>query len=138
MSTVKELAKKYKSYTYDELLARAKKDCEILLPVFHRIALDGNGKPYVVIFMCGALASDGRLAEREYRFVKDLLDIGKEEVDRLVGGPRAEKAMTIADRIFDSCKDNIKSVLVDLCLCFAAADNNIENKEIEFIARLLA
>jgi|GEM_PF-2083514 len=137
MSTINELTEKYRKYSYDELLSRATSDVKLLLPVFHKVASDGNGKPYLLLFMLGAIVSDGKVSDDEYRFIKDLIGLGREEIDVIIGRRKSESAMSLADRIFDNCSPRLKSSLLELCLCFAVVDNDIDNKETEFIARLL-
>ena len=138
MATVKELTEKYRDYSYEQLVAKAKTDQELLLPVFNEALRNNDGKFYLMIFMFGSIVSDGKLTEKEYEFTKDVFGLTREEVDNVATREKAAKSTEIADSIFDSCPDTVKTVLLDFCLCFIAVDKEIEDREIGFIAKLLA
>lgn len=138
MQLLNEILERYLEYDYDELVRRAEKDVEILLPVFDKLASDHNGRPYIMIFMCTALASDGYFSNTEYKFINDLMGFDREYAEKLIEKHKDVRAIELSDRVFDLCNESIKAVLVDFCLCFLAVDNEIADKEREFIARLLA
>lgn len=138
MPTMNEILSSYKNLEYSELLKRAKGDYEVLLPVFSKLAKDNNGRPYVLIFIGSTLAADGILSPLEYKFVSDLFGYPKEDIEKLFEKHKSEKAMTLADRVFDMCNEQMKELLLDFCLCFLAVDKDISPEERAFIARLLA
>lgn len=137
MAVLNEIIKKYTEMGYDELLAKAKNDFELLLPIFNKISQDGNGRPYVTIFMGTALAADGKLTDEEYRFMHELTGIGREEAETAVAKHGSEKAVALADRIFDICNSDLKKLLFDFCMCFVAVDKEVAATEREFLTRLL-
>ena len=138
MQLLNEILERYLEYDYDELVKRAKRDVDLLLPVFSSLAADKNGKPYVMIFMCTALASDGIFSDAEFRFINDLMGFDREYAEVLIDKHKNRTAVELSDRIFDLCNESMKAVLVDFCLCFLAVDNEINDRERDFIARLLA
>lgn len=138
MANISEVMKKYNNMSYNELLERARADFELLVPLFSRLDKNGNGKPYVVIFMGSALAADGKFSPIEYTFVNDLFSITYDQAYSLVVKHIGERAQNISDKIFDMCNESLKEVLLDFCLCFLAVDNSISHEETQFIARLLA
>ena len=138
MQLLNEILEKYLDYDYGELVRHAKRDMELLLPVFDTLAFDKNGKPYVMIFMCTALASDGKFSDAEFEFVNDLMGFDREYAEKLIEKHKDVRAIELSDRVFDLCNESIKAVLTDFCLCFLAVDDEINDKERDFIARLLA
>ena len=137
MAQINEVMKKYNGMSYEELLERARADFDILLPVFSQLDRNGNGRPYVVIFMGSALAADGKFTQKEYEFVNDLFSLTYDQAYSLVSKHFDPKAASISDKLFDMCDDGLKRVLLDFCLCFVAVDNSISAEETAFIARLL-
>ena len=138
MANISEVMKKYNNMSYNELLERARADYELLVPLFSRLDKNGNGKPYVVMFIGSALAADGKFSPLEYTFVNDLFSVTYDQAYSLVVKHIGETAASISDRIFDMCNESLKEVLLDFCLCFLAVDNSISHEETQFIARLLA
>ena len=137
MAQLTEIAKKYTETDYEELLKKAKRDCALLYPLFGKIAGDENGTPYLMIFIGTSLASDGVLSEREYTFLHDLTGIGREEAEEMIRKHGTEQAVSLADRVFDTCPDELKTLLFDLCMCFIAVDKEVSRAEREFLSRLL-
>ena len=67
------LMQEYVDKSYEELFEIASKSLEISMEVFNKIAKDGNGAPYVVLFISTTLAMDGKFTELEYKFLNELL-----------------------------------------------------------------
>ena len=138
MAQLGEIAKKYIGTDYDTLLAKAKRDYDTLLPVFDRLSGGNEGKHYLTLFIGTSLASDGRLSDREYTFLNDLTGIGRSEAEELIKKHECEQAVSLADRVFDLCPDELKALLFDFCMCFVAVDKEIAKAEKEFLSRLLS
>ncbi len=138
MPSINEIFASYKELEYAELLKRAKNDYNLLVPIFSSMAKDKNGLPYVLIFIGSALAADRRLSPLECKFLNDLFGTLPDDAEKLVKKHMCNRAADLADKVFDSCNEGLKEVLLDFCLCFLAVDENFAPEERSFVARLLA
>ena len=133
------LMQEYVDKSYEELFEIASKSLEISMEVFNKIAKDGNGAPYVVLFISTTLAMDGKFTELEYKFLNDLLGggVNYESAKANVQSHYSDEAFDLADKIIDSCPDDFKSILLMLVTCFAAVDKTITVDEARYIAKLM-
>ena len=133
------LMQEYVDKSYDELFEIAEQSLSIAMDVFNKIAKDGNGAPYVVLFISTVLAMDGKFTELEYKFLNDLLGGGVDynSAKANVQSHYNDEAFDLADKLIDSCPTEFKSVLLMLVTCFAAVDKTITVEEARYIAKLL-
>ena len=59
------LMQEYVDKSYDELYEIASQSLSVAMDVFNKVAKDGNGAPYVVLFISTVLAMDGKFTELE-------------------------------------------------------------------------
>ena len=123
MQQFNALMQEYVDKSYEELFEIANNSLSVVMDVFNKIAKDGNGAPYVVLFISTTLAIDGRFTELEYKFLNELLggNLSYEAAKENVQAHYDDELFDAADKIIDSCPDNLKSVLLMLVTCFAAA-----------------
>jgi hypothetical protein len=133
------LMQDYVDKSYNELYDIASKSLSIAMDVFNKIAKDGNGAPYVVLFISTVLAMDGKFTELEYKFLNDLLGggVNYESAKANVQSHYSDEAFDLADKLIDSCTDDFKTVLLMLVTCFAAVDKTITVEEARYIAKLM-
>ena len=133
------LMQDYVDKSYNELYDIASKSLSIAMDVFNKIAKDGNGAPYVVLFISTVLAMDGKFTELEYKFLNDLLGggVNYESAKANVQSHYRDEAFDLADKLIDSCTDDFKTVLLMLVTCFAAVDKTITVEEARYIAKLM-
>lgn len=133
------LMQEYVDKSYDELFQIADSAMNDAMNHFNGIAKDGNGAPYVVLFISTILAMDGKFTELEYKFLNDLLGggVNYESAKANVQSHYNDEAFDIADKIIDSCDSDMKTTLLVLVSCFAAVDHKISVEEARYIAKLL-
>lgn len=133
------LMQEYVDKSYEELFQIADKSLAVAIDVFNKAAKDGNGAPYVVLFISTVLAMDGKFTELEYKFLNELLGGGVdyEAAKANVQSHYNEDAFELADKLIDSCNDDLKTVLLMLVTCFAAVDKTITVEEARYIAKLM-
>ena len=133
------LMQEYVDKSYEELFDIASKALDIVMDVFNKAAKDGNGAPYVVLFISTTLAIDGQFTALEYKFLNELLggELDYEAAKATVQSHYDEEAFTLADKIIDSCHDDLKAILLMLVTCFAAVDQTITVEEARYIAKLM-
>jgi len=139
MQQFNALMQEYVDKSYEELFEIANNSLSVVMDVFNKIAKDGNGAPYVVLFISTTLAIDGRFTELEYKFLNEPLggNLSYEAAKENVQAHYDDELFDAADKIIDSCPDNLKSVLLMLVTCFAAVDKTITVEEARYIAKLL-
>ena len=110
------------------------------MPVFNRLADDGNGASIVLPFICTTLAVDGRFTELEYRFVKDVTGVSQsyDDFKSVVQNFYSDEWVSSIDKVIDACPSDVKESLLSFCLAFVAVDETITREENAFIAKLLA
>lgn len=133
------LMQEYVDKSYDELFDIANQSLSIAMDVFNKIAKDGNGAPYVVLFISTVLAMDGKFTELEYKFLNDLLGGGVDynSAKANVQSHYNDESFDLANQLIDSCPTEFKTVLLMLVTCFAAVDKTISVEEARYIAKLL-
>lgn len=133
------LMQEYVDKSYNELYEIASQSLAIAMDVFNKIAKDGNGAPYVVLFLSTTLAIDGKFTELEYKFLNDLLGGGVDynSAKANVQSHYNDEAFDLADKVIDSCPQDMKTVLLMLVTCVAAVDKTITVEEARYIAKLL-
>ncbi len=134
------LMQEYVDKSYDELFNIASNALSIVMDVFNKVAKDGNGAPYAVLFMSTTLAIDGKFTELEYKFLNDLLGGGLdyEAAKSSVQAHYNDEAINLVDKIIDSCDADLKATLLVLVTCFAAVDETISVDEKRYIVKLMA
>ena len=132
------LMQEYVDKSYDELFEIANQSLSVAMDVFNKIAKDGNGAPYVVLFISTVLAMDGKFTDLEYKFLNDLLGGGVDynAAKANVQSHYSDEAFELADKLIDSCNTEVKSTLLTLVTCFAAVDQTITVEEARYIAKL--
>lgn len=132
------LMQEYVDKSYDELYNIANQALSVVMDVFNKVAKDGNGAPYVILFLSTTLAIDGKFTELEYKFLTDLIgNISYEDAKASVQAHYSNEAIDLADKLIDSCPDELKSVLLMLVTCVAAVDKTITVDEARYIAKLM-
>ena len=133
------LLQEYVDKSYDELYEIASQSLAVAMDVFNNIAKDGNGAPYVILFMSTVLAVDGKFTELEYKFLNDLLggNVDYNTAKANVQSHYNDEAFDLADQIIDACPPEFKTVLLMLVTSFAAVDRTITVEEARYIAKLL-
>jgi hypothetical protein len=133
------LMQEYVDKSYDELFEIASQSLSVAMDVFNKVAKDGNGAPYVVLFISTVLAMDGKFTDLEYKFLNDLLGGGVDynSAKANVQSHYNDEAFDLADKLIDACPTEFKSVLLMLVTCFAAVDKTITVEEARYIAKLL-
>ena len=134
------LMQEYVDKSYDELFSIASQSLAIAMDVFNKVAKDGNGAPYAILFISTTLAIDGKFTELEYKFFNDLLGGGLdyEAAKASAQAHYSNEAIELVDKIIDSCSSDLKAVLLMLVTCFAAVDKTITVEEARYIAKLMA
>ena len=135
-----KLLQDYVNAPYDVLLAVANDSLAKVMPVFNEIAEDGNGASIVLPFICTALAVDGKFSEREYKIIKDLLEIDQsyDYFKSVVQNYYSAEWINAVDGLIDSCPEELKTALLSFCLAFVSVDEKISKEENAFIAKLMA
>ena len=133
------LMQEYVDKSYDELFEIANQSLSVAMEAFNKLAKDGNGAPYVVLFISTVLAMDGKFTELEYKFLNELLGGGVDynSAKANVQSHYSDEAFDLADKLIDSCPDDFKTVLLMLVTCFAAVDKTISVEEVRYIAKLM-
>ena len=133
------LMQEYVNKSYNELYEIANHALAGAMNVFNQAAKDGNGAPYVVLFISTVLAIDGKFTELEYKFLNDLLGGGVDynAAKANVQSHYSDEAVELADKLIDSCNTEVKSTLLMLVTCFAAVDQTITVEEARYIAKLM-
>ena len=133
------LMQEYVDKSYDELYNIANEALAISMDFFNSAAKDGNGAPYVVLFLSTILAIDGKFTELEYKFLNELLGGGVDynAAKANVQSHYNDEAFNLADKLIDSCNDDMKTTLLMLVTCFAAVDQTISVEEARYIAKLM-
>ena len=137
--TYEQLMQNYVNAPYSVLLSVARESLNKVMPVFNRLADDGNGASIVLPFICTSLAVDGKLSKIEYKFVCDLIgDMDYDVVLSNVQEHYSDSSVELVDNMCDACPDDLKTSLLAFCLAFLAVDETISREEVAFIKRLLA
>ena len=140
MADFRELMQKYVNLSFEELVEKSKDDLSTLIPIFDDITGDDSGAGLIFPLMCTCLAVDGQFTDLEHDYLCAVLgqDISFDDAKAAVAQYCGEEAQTIADKLVDSCPDNLKAVLLDLCTCIMAVDETLCRDELAFIQRLIA
>lgn len=135
-----ELLQEFVNLSYEDILAIARERLGELLPVFNQAAKDGDGAKFALLLMGTSLAVDGKLTEKEYNFVNDLLGnkFTYDETKQMVELHYNADFLELADQVVDSCSGALKASLLTFCTCFLAVDETISRDEVAFIKKLLA
>ena len=139
MNKFNALMQEYVDKPYEELLSLANQALDPAMNFFNKLAKDGNGAPYVVLFLSTVLAMDGKFTQLEYKFLNDLLDggVNYDSAKANVQSHYNDEAFDLADEVIDSCPEDIKTALLILVTCFAAVDETISADEARYIAKLI-
>lgn len=138
--TYEQLMQNYVNAPYSVLLSVARESLNKVMPVFNRLADDGNGASIVLPFICTTLAVDGRFTELEYRFVKDVTGVSQsyDDFKSVVQNFYSDEWVRSIDKVIDACPSDVKDSLLSFCLAFVAVDETITREENAFIAKLMA
>jgi len=135
-----ELLQSYVNSNYDELVAKAQEDLALLAPIFDEASKDGKGSANLLPIMLTCLAVDGKYSMLEFKFLEDVFGrkLSYDETKQMVGGFYSDEAQDALDKLVDSCSLELKSVILDLCLCALSVDETIDVNEVKFIKKLIA
>ncbi len=126
--------------SYESLVSMAREGVLRLYPILKEY--DSKTDPFVhfITIMATAIAIDGKVTEREHKFVCDVFakNISYEELKGLATQFYNATAFKELDEFIDSFPSNLKSQLALFCCCFLAVDGEISFVENLFISKLLA
>lgn len=122
---------------YNTLLGMARAAIADILPVFNELAPEGDGASGLIALFATSLAVDGKLTEKEYQFVCDLLgERSYDDVKGLVAAHYNAKTIDLVDKLVDEFPIEMKSKLLTFCCCFLAVDETISREEVAFVTKL--
>lgn len=135
-----QLMQKYVNAPYSVLLSVARESVNTAMPVFSKVAKDGNGASILLPFLCVVVAVDGKFSELEYRFIKDVTGIDEtyEGFKNFVQQFYSDEWVETIDKMVDACPDEIRTSLLSFAIALAAVDETISRVETAFIAKLIA
>ena len=134
-----QLMQNFVNAPYSVLLSVANQSVNTLMPVFAKVAPDGNGASVLLPFLCVVVAVDGQFSELEYKFVKDVTGIDQdyEDFKKFVQKFYTKEWMETINNMVDTCPADIKNALLSFALSLAAVDETISRVETSFIAKLI-
>lgn len=137
---IEELLNRFKSESYESLLAIATFSLNKILPIFEQIAESEEKAISVILtFITTSLSIDGRLSELEKKFVKQLLQLEDEQVENLYNYSSDQNGIyEFVDNVYDASPVEIQKQLLIFICCILSVDKNISYKEVDFIKKLIA
>ena len=136
MTNFKEILQRYVDLDYDELLFIGKKALTNLMPACVKADPENRGELMIMSIILAAVGADGKLSQKERRFVCDLLDIDADAFNKYSEAFSC-KMRDITDLFADSLSPAIKGDTVTLVVCVVACDERISREETEFIRKIM-
>ncbi len=136
MTDLKRMFQEYVDLSEEELLERAQADLRFLMPVLEKVGGENASIATVLTAVALAIAADGKLSGREAQFAELLFDLSAEETYMLAQAAADADALQRIDELFPAGETLMRARMLDLCLCFAAADGSIPPEEQAFLLRL--
>lgn len=138
MATLQELLQDYVNKPYEELLTLAKTSYIQIVARLNQTEGAEVATAAGIVLVTACLGVDGVLSDLEYRFFCDLFGAtaSRADLNAELMRDRAE-TQELADGLFDSCDTDLKSAMLEFCLCFLAVDQAITRDEVAFVVRLL-
>lgn len=126
---------------YDSLVAMARQSIADLIPYINEAAGGDSDKVASVFFgfIAISLAADGKLSQKEYEFVRDVMqaDYTYDEVMEIAKTGLDGEWASALDELIDNLPGEMKSKAILLCCTFMAADETISRDEVKLIYKLM-
>ena len=135
MSSFNELMQKYVNTDYEVLVDLAKEAVKRLMPYCKKVDPDHNGYYMLSSLVLSAIGADGVLTALESKMLQDVLDITKEEVQKLIGMYNS-KMPDLANYFADNMNEDTKADAIMLITTIASVDEKIAKEETDFIRKL--
>ena len=116
------------------LLATARTAAQKLLDYCESIHVSGFST-LLNVAICG-VAIDGKLTDKEQRFLSRVLDVKEEQLTK--ADTSAQEMAESVDRFADAAPKEIKGAILTLIVCISMADGSISAKENALIRIILA
>lgn len=136
---MQELYASYAGKGYEALCSDAKKRLGIVRPLLDEKVGEKNAKTFLLYLVGILVGVDGRLAENELAFIRQVLDasITRRQIEDIAHQVSTPSYQATVNQIVDGFAPVLKHNLLMFCLCFLAVDASIDKREATYFEKLI-
>jgi uncharacterized tellurite resistance protein B-like protein len=135
MESFNSLMQKYVNTDYEVLVDLAKEAVKRLMPHCQKVDPQHSGNYMLAALILSAIGADGVLTALESKMLADVMDLNKEEIQKLIG-MYDSKMPELANYFADNMGEDTKADAIMLITTIASVDEKICKEETEFIKKL--
>lgn len=137
MKQFDELMQQCVNMEYNDLVSMARASIAGIYPKCKEFDKDNEGAFLITSIILAAIATDGKLSEKEYAFLKDALELDNKMVATFLS-MFDSRMLELVDKFADVLSVEDKANVLALVTCVAACDETISKEETAFIRKILA
>ena len=136
MSEFKRIIEKYIDVDYEELVIKAKQMVEVFFPLYKTIDEGQSGMTLMSATVRAASSVDGVFSLKERKFIKDVLDVEEEMVNKICQFCKGSE-YDLVDIIADVVTREEKNAIVEFIALLSACDGIASVEESKFLKKII-